>query len=247
MAFYLRKLKINNAIIIHGPGRSGTTLLSNILSLYSEFFWLSGYNNKFPAFPSLSILNNLLKCHSFEKFTRYKKKIPRPAEAYDFWKYYVPNFDEQNLTIGNIDIEKVNNCRETIIKIGKRMNGKRFITKITGYSRFAILNELFSDPSIIWIERDPRIVVLSYYKQKWFYKNKLEKFNNTPKMELLKFYVNKYLEFYKDKKKLTKFNFIQILYEELIQYRNKVFDELFSQLGEEIDPQFKILHHVRYG
>ena len=119
------------------------------------------------------------------------------------------------------------------------MNGKRFITKITGYSRFTILNELFSNPSIIWIERDPRIVVLSYYKQKWFYKNNEEKFNKTSKMELLEIYIEKYLSFYNDKKQLTRFNFTQVLYEDLIQDRKKVFTEIFSQLGEKINPQFQ--------
>ena len=223
MGLFSPILKIDNAIIIHGPGRSGTTLLSNLLSLYSGFYWISGYNNKFPAFPSLSILNNFLKCHYIEKYTRDKKKFPRPAEAYDFWKYYIPNFNEPNLIIGNIDCEKVNKCKETITKIGNRMNGKRFITKITGYSRFTILNELFSNPSIIWIERDPRIVVLSYYKQKWFYKKNEEKFNKTSKMELLEIYIEKYLSFYNDKKQLTRFNFTQVLYEDLIQDRKKVF------------------------
>ncbi|MBC8196788.1 MAG: sulfotransferase [Candidatus Marinimicrobia bacterium] len=232
-------MKINNAIIIHGPGRSGTTLLSNLLSLYSGFYWISGYNNKFPAFPSLSIFNNLLKYQSFEKYTRNKKKFPRPAEAYDFWNYYIPNFNDSNLTISNIDYEKVNKCRETITKIGNRMNGKRFITKITGYSRFTILNELFSNPSIIWIERDPRIVVMSYYKQKWFYKKNEEIFNKTSNRELLEIYVEKYLSFYKDKKKLTKFNFTQILYEDLIQDRKKVFCNIFSQIGEKINPKFQ--------
>ena len=239
MGLFSPILKIDNAIIIHGPGRSGTTLLSNLLSLYSGFYWISGYNNKFPAFPSLSILNNFLKCHYIEKYTRDKKKFPRPAEAYDFWKYYIPNFNEPNLIIGNIDCEKVNKCKETITKIGNRMNGKRFITKITGYSRFTILNELFSNPSIIWIERDPRIVVLSYYKQKWFYKKNEEKFNKTSKMELLEIYIEKYLSFYNDKKQLTKFNFIQVLYEDLIQDRKKVFTEIFNQIGEKINPQFQ--------
>ena len=236
MGLFSPILKIN---IIHGPGRSGTTLLSNILSLYSGFYWISGYNNKFPTLPSISIFNNLLKCHYIEKYTRDKQKFPRPAEAYDFWNYYILNFNDPILSISNIDFEKVNKCKETITKIGNRMNGKRFITKITGYSRFTILNELFSNPYIIWIERDPRVVVMSYYKQKWYYRKNMEGFNNTSKMELLKLYIDKYLTFYKDKQKLNNFNFTQVLYEDLIQDRKKVFTEIFNQIGEEINSQFQ--------
>ena len=77
------------------------------------------------------------------------------------------------------------------------------------------------------------------YKQKWFYKKNEEKFNKTSKMELLEIYIEKYLSFYNDKKQLTRFNFTQVLYEDLIQDRKKVFTEIFSQLGEKINPQFQ--------
>ena len=119
------------------------------------------------------------------------------------------------------------------------MNGRRFITKITGYSRFTVLNELFSNPSVIWIERDPRVVIMSYYKQKWYFRQREDQFNQTTKMELLKFYIAKYLSFYEDKKKLSKFNFIQVLYEDIVEDRKIVFTEIFNQIGEEINPQFQ--------
>ena len=105
MDLFLPNLKIKNAIIIHGPGRSGTTLLSNILSLHSGFYWISGYNNKFPSLPSLSIFNNLLKYHSFEKYTRGKQKFPRPAEAYGFWNYYIPNFNDPDLIFTDLQAD----------------------------------------------------------------------------------------------------------------------------------------------
>ena len=58
-------------------------------------------------------------------------------------------------------------------------------------------------------------------------------------MELLKFYIAKYLSFYEDKKKLSKFNFIQVLYEDIVEDRKKVFTEIFNQIGEEINPKFQ--------
>ena len=126
------------------------------------------------------------------------------------------------------------------------MNGRRFITKITGYSRFTVLNELFSNPSVIWIERDPRVVIMSYYKQKWYFRQREDQFNQTTKMELLKFYIAKYLSFYEDKKKLSKFNFIQVLYEDIVEDRKIVFTEILNQIGEEINPQFQKQSHEYY-
>jgi hypothetical protein len=239
MDLSLQPLKIKDPIIIHGPGRSGTTLLSNILSLYSKFFWISGYNNKFPFLPSIALLNNLLRFYPIEKYTRGIQNIPRPAEGYGFWTYFIHNFNKSDIENNNIEKQGVEECIKTINKIKNVMIGNRFITKITGNSRVTILNTLFSNPYIIWIDRDPRIVVLSYMQNMWYFKNNLEEYIKMSRFELIKFYCDKYLDFYKDKKKLMNYNFIQVKFEELLVNREKVFFDIFNFISEEINPQFQ--------
>ncbi len=84
--------KIRDAIVIHGPGRSGTTLLNQILSLHPALAWISGYVNRFPSLPALAILNRVVEVPLIERLTRAHRYWPRPAEAYNFWKYYFANF-----------------------------------------------------------------------------------------------------------------------------------------------------------
>ena len=172
--------KIKNAVIIHGPGRSGTTLLSNMLSLHREFYWISGYLNKFPHLPILTLANNLQFLKYFEEFSRAKKKFPRPAEAYNFWTYYFPDF---NTIDGTPKIDEVQSALKTLHKMDQFSMGHRFITKLTGYSRFNYLESLFENPTVLWIDRNPESVVMSFYKQKWGYKSKPEQFKTTPKLK----------------------------------------------------------------
>lgn len=101
---------ISNAIIIHGPGRSGTTLLSNILSLHPELGWISGYIGYFPQQPFLSVLNRIQDIKAIESFSRGRKKYPRPGETYKFWKYYFPDFnspEDYKMSVNNTDTKQL--------------------------------------------------------------------------------------------------------------------------------------------
>jgi len=223
--------KIKNAVIINGPGRSGTTLLSNILSLHKEFYWISGYLNKYPNLPIISIFNNFQRINQFEEFNREKKKFPRPAEAYGFWKHY---FKEFNQNLGKPRESEIENSLKVINKIKKYSNGNRFITKITGGARYEFIDSIFENPTILWIDRKPESVVMSYYKQRWNYKSKLEEFDKKQKTELIKEYSNKFKTINKEKKSLQKFNFHQLFYEDLVLDPLIFFSSLCKNLNLEM-------------
>lgn len=227
--------KIKNAIIIHGPGRSGTTLLSNILSLHPDFYWISGYVNKYPNLQILSIFNNFQRIPFFEKLNRGKKKFPRPAEAYNFWKYY---FNQFNIKGANPEKKQTQNAIRAIHRINKYSIGNRFITKLTGASRFEIIDSIFEKPTIIWIDRNPESVIMSYYKQKWNYKSKPAAFNNKSKAELIQEYCNDFININEEKKKLQKYNFIQVYYEDLISKPEFFFINLCKSLNLELNHSF---------
>lgn len=222
--------RIKNAIIIHGPGRSGTTLLSSILSLHEELGWISGYVNRYPKFTFLSLFNRLQSISWFEKWNRGMRRFPRPSEAYKFWMYYIPEFDDPAEI--NIDSSKAEKTINAINQIMQYTSKNRFITKITGNSRIKSIDALFNDPLIIWIDRDPKAVIMSYYKLRWRYRNDLERFSNTPKKELLKEYVAFYNNFQEEKNHLKKYRMINLKYEDLVTNRQHVFKEIceFSNL-----------------
>lgn len=216
--------RIKNAIIIHGPGRSGTTLLSSILSLHEDLGWISGYVNKYPRLTFLSYLNRLQEISWFERWNRGKRRFPRPSEAYNFWTHYIPEFENRNLNA--IRDTSAINCKKAISKILRGAAKKRFITKITGDSRHQSIDALFDNPLIIWIDRDPKSVIMSYYKLKWRYKNDINAFNAKPKKELLEEYTTFYNKFQEDKNQLMKFKMLSVKYEDLVENRQDVFKEI---------------------
>lgn len=229
--------KIKNAIIIHGPGRSGTTLLSSILSLHEDLGWISGYVNKYPKLTFLSIFNRLQNILWFEKWNRGKRRFPRPSEAYNFWLYYIPGFNDP--LISDMNSEIAEKLIRAIDKIMTYSHKKRFITKITGNSRVNSIEAIFDDPIIIWIDRDPKAVIMSYYKLKWRYRNDLERFDKIPKKELLKEYVDFYNGFQKEKEKLEKYRMLNLKYENLIGERTKVFKEICEFTGLTYSKRFE--------
>lgn len=81
-----------------GVPRSGTSVLSEAISLHERLGWLSNYLNKFPGLPLLAVLNRLTEIFAGELSLRGRKKqqkgiassirkyLPYSAEAFPMWK-----------------------------------------------------------------------------------------------------------------------------------------------------------------
>jgi|TARA_R110002072_G_scaffold131586_5_gene271407 hypothetical protein len=230
-------MKLKDGIIIHGPGRSGTTLLSNILALHENIGWLSNYVNKYPKIPQLTYFNRLQEIDSFEKWNRGKSGFPRISEAYNFWLHYIPEFNEVDLK--EIDAKRVQEVVRVLYKIHRCSGKSKFMTKITGYSRHQTLAAVFDNPMVIWIDRDPLAVIASYYKLRWGYKDKPEVFESLDKRFLLEGYTNKYLSFQKDKSNLERFSLQTVRYEDLVADTSKVCESICRFTGVSYSKNFR--------
>lgn len=231
--------KINKPVIIHGSGRSGTTLVSNILSLHQSFYWISGYVNLMPRFEFLSILNQLQQIRTFEKFSRGRRFFPRPSEAYKYWNTFFLNFNLPSIHALKIDNRAVDICISSLRNIEKYSKGKRFITKFTGHSRSEFIKSLFHEPKIIYIDRDPRHTIASYYKQRWFFRNREKDFFLKSKSSLLEYYTKKYLEFYSARELLKNFDILFIKYEDFISETIIKTHHIFNFLNEPVTKDFE--------
>ena len=105
------------------------------------------------------------------------------------------------------------------------------LLKLTGNARADILEQLFENPKIIWLDREPEAVVFSYYKQRWGYKDKPAVFEQKPKEALLLEYVNKYQMFQMDKKELDRFEVLEIQYEAFVNNPEKSLKEMCEFLN----------------
>ncbi|WP_243472452.1 sulfotransferase [Winogradskyella sp. MH6] len=213
-------------IILNGPGRSGTTLLSKLICYHKDLAWISGWVNRYPHILKLSCFNDLYRKELINIDFSKTSKMPKPSEAYGFWNHYIKRFDESY----RLSETEIINTKNAIKKIVALQGKQHFITKITGDLRTNIFNDLFDDYTIIWIERDPRVVVSSYIKQRWFYKNDPEAYDNLTMNEKIKFYSNYYLKNYRGSKDA---NVKVVFYEDMCQDPVIFFEDLLNYLGLE--------------
>jgi len=222
-------------IILAGPGRSGTTLFNHIFSHHEKFAWISGWVSKYPGFPQLSVFNKLYQKQLWGVNWAHVKFSPKPAEAYPFWNHFFHPFDNSNYTF---DKKSITQCRETISKIKKASNKEHFVTKITGETRIEILNQVFEeDLKFLWIERDPRVVVSSYIKQKWGYKNKPQEFANLSMEDKININCSRYLSFFEDSKRID--NKSLYFYEDLCEDPIAFFTDIFNELELDLNNELK--------
>ena len=87
--------KIQNPIFIIGPGRSGTTLLYEMLALHEATAFPSNWSvrTKSPIASVLSKVNDLPVAR--QRVIDRQKFWPRPSEAIDLWEYYLPGYREK--------------------------------------------------------------------------------------------------------------------------------------------------------
>jgi len=216
-------------IIIHGPGRSGTTLFNKMFSYHPDFVWLSSWHNKFPTQAWLGLFNTIYQKQMLKIDWSSVKNIPKPAEAYGFWTYYFNNFSSDSLIE---DREKLEACKDFLKSLQKISNKQHFVTKLTGDARKEILDQVFDkDYLVLWIERDPRVVVSSYIKQKWFYKNKPQKYAKLSMPDKIQFYANFYKQNFKGAKPLNR---------KILKYEDLCLDPLlfFEELLEDLNLPF---------
>lgn len=220
--------KIKKAIILNGPGRSGTTLIYQILAYHEELSWISSWVNKFPNVPSLSLFNRIYTNKWFGINWHNFSLVPKPAEAYGFWKnYYGKSNNEVSLKEISAKQNLVVNRLKSVVKFSGTK--KIFMTKITGHSRNTLLESLFENYQTIWIERDPRVVVSSYIKQMWFHKDRPKEFAALSEKEKIEFYCKYYLKIREEYKKTD--NLILVRYEDLITDKELFFKNLCNQVG----------------
>lgn len=229
--------KIKGAILLTGPGRSGTTLLANWLALHPEVSWISNYVNYFPRLPQLSILNRIQSIAWLERWNRKYKKWPRPYEAYSFWNSFFRDFNAlENSEPGARNVEDAVNTIHSIL----RWQGKnRFLTKVTGTSRWGSLQQILDQPFIIWIERDPRAVVLSMMHLKWFFKDKSADFEKMNFNQKADFYVLYYKKVRQSRLQYPCNLMLEIKYEELIENKEATLKKIVLFANLKFDERWK--------
>jgi len=166
---------MGKSIFILGSGRSGTTILFDILSRHHKLGWFSNWNDKLPLFYQLALFSKIRDWELFSKL--YQKSInrqglfryfPKPAiEANKLWDILIKK-DCSRLTKKDVTIERKIYINKYINKLLRWQGKERFISKNTNHTmRSIFLDEIFDSPLFIHIIRDGRAVVNSLLNVGW--------------------------------------------------------------------------------
>lgn len=154
---------VERPIFLIGCGRSGTTLLYNILCGHPSLAWFSNYTNRWPGLPQLAALSR-----SYAPMKRRRvslRRAPVPSEGYRIFDYYSPRSgSDNNKPLIEMDVNPVERIglRRAIATHVRFGGGHRFVNKNTRNTRrIRFLRELFPDACFVHVVRDPRATAAS--------------------------------------------------------------------------------------
>ncbi len=169
---------LNKPIIIFGTGRSGTTVISDIIFHHPDLAWHSNYQELFPNSTKINYFrrlfdNSLWKLvgmNTQNNKTLINQLFFRPIERYDFWEALTGkriDFSRGFLLDQTATEEEKYKMRRHFAAMVKYQNRKRLTFKITGPARMEFLHSVFPDAVFVQIIRDPVATVRSWLEVGW--------------------------------------------------------------------------------
>lgn len=168
------KREVLRPIFIIGMDRSGTSVISEAISLHPELGWLSNYLHRWPSFPAISFFNRFTAIPNFGWYLRGKKRqqkggmavlrklLPYAGEGYLVWERLCGDKFVWDFLMGQAATEEeklgaIKYMGAVLWWQGK----KRLFAKLTGPPRIGYLTSIFPEASFIHVIRDPRAVTAS--------------------------------------------------------------------------------------
>lgn len=163
-------------VIFIGSGRSGSTVISEIIFRHEQLAWPSNYQDKFPGFVSINWLRRIFENRfwhiagqkpQLNKVSTFNKIIFKPVEAYHFWEKITGDavdFSRGFLLDTKATPEDAKKMLGIFSKMVRYQGRQRLSFKITGPARIGYLQSIFPDAIFINIVRDPYYTILSWLK-----------------------------------------------------------------------------------
>lgn len=167
---------LEKPIIFIGPGRSGSTIISEFIMTHEQLAWPTNYLEFHPGADWTNYLRPLFD-NKYWRITAEKDQLnktrflnswfPYPSEAYPFWERLTReeiNFSRHFLLGMVATPEEKNRIRTVFKKLVSAQKRKRLALKVTGPGRVGYLQSIFPDAIFINIVRDVDATVRSLLK-----------------------------------------------------------------------------------
>jgi len=171
---------IEKSIFIIGTGRSGTTILYDILATHPELAWFSMLSNNHPGSRGWIRFHKLLETDTLGDYlksriitpTRFSRPITyylRPNEGADIYTTYCGFDDNRRMTEEDYDAEMERKLKG-LIEMHLEVTGKRrFMNKRTANTqRIRLIHRMFPNAYYIHMIRDGRAAIASYLNVDWW-------------------------------------------------------------------------------
>ena len=168
------EMVIEKPIFIIGSGRSGTSVLYNLLSTHPELGWFSNYSAKFYNLTPLPLLHRILDLpllgsvakQGIVSNNRYSIK---PSEAGRIYHDYCGFESAIKSTEDDLNPEAEQKLKAAIRRHLRLSGKKRFLNKQTANTqRIRLIDTMFPDAQYIHIIRDGRAVANSMFNVSWW-------------------------------------------------------------------------------
>lgn len=164
---------VDSPIIFIGSGRSGTTIISDIIFRHPKLAFPSNYQEMFPRYSSVNYVrrlfdNSFWSLHAKRTYNRsvfnLNNYLFRPTEGYRMWDYLK---EDGNFSYNFLWNQRAGNSefiRAYFKKMIRCQNKTRLAFKITGPSRIGYLMSIFPDANFVEIERGIIPTISSFMK-----------------------------------------------------------------------------------
>ena len=250
-------MKIDKPIFIVGSGRSGTTILYNLISIHPSVCWFSNYSDKYANVYLVPALHRILDLpwlgNSFKQKILHKKElVVKPREGDNIIHHHCGFKHSTKSTEKDLDLHVEKQFKD-YIKRHLFLTGKsRFLHKATANTqRLRLINAMFKDAFFIHLIRDGRAVANSLLKINWWKDtviwwlgekvSDLEKNDKEP-IELCALHWKKIVEEIRINRNILGNRYIEVRYEDLIKDVKKEITTLlhFCELSQS-PSYFKLL------
>jgi hypothetical protein len=165
--------RLTSPIIFIGPGRSGSTIISEVIFAHETLAWPSNHLEYLPRVPLVNLLRPVFdnpywsligEMGQLNKTRLLNSLLPLPAEAFPFWESLTrPEIDfSRGFLLDQVaNEEEQRRIRSTIARLVSWQGKQRFAMKLTGPGRIGYLQSIFPDARFVNVIRDPVATVRS--------------------------------------------------------------------------------------